>query len=256
MGNTTLSVDEETKERLEDHRAPGHHSWDEALHGMMELLPAVDEIQEGCGECGQGGLLGGVPEDGGGVIRYFSTVQDGTDIHDANYYCSNECLGEVVERMDHYVPEEPDVVIVGGGGELRAEFGDATFYIDGDTMEVGLPVPGAFDGEDSHGNQYAYYGEPVYVVHDGEVVQKGVIEDIIHEETHTALILEHDHSTTMLHHPNDDKREQYEDNHVEWFDFECPDCGGALRSYEGAENVECPECDTTIDDPEAFWTNG
>jgi len=55
----------------------------------------------------------------------------------------------------------------------------------------------------------------VYVHNEGRVVQEGVIEDIVHEEAHTALLLGHDHETVMRHHPSDEKREEWPENQAE-----------------------------------------
>ena len=55
----------------------------------------------------------------------------------------------------------------------------------------------------------------MYVHNEGRVVQEGVIEDIVHEEAHTALLLGHDHETVMRHHPSDEKREEWPENQAE-----------------------------------------
>jgi hypothetical protein len=109
----------------------------------------------------------------------------------------------MADEMQSYVPEHPDLVVVGGRNALRVEFGGASFYIDGESREVGIPLPGAFTGTDSHGEyDYEYIGEPVYIKHDERWVQSGIILDIIHEEAHTTLILGYDIEVEDAHRPN------------------------------------------------------
>jgi hypothetical protein len=201
MGDTTLTIDTETRERLLGHRAIAHDSWDDVLNGMMDVLPTVDELSDGCTWCGDGPYSEAI-EDGVGFIEFFTEeLTDGEEFHHTGYFCSAECAVEAQEEAKKYVPENPEKVVVGGADEIRAAFAGATFYLDGQRMEVGLDVPGAFDGTDSHGGEYDYYGEPVYVYNEGDIVQRGVIEDIIHEDNHTALVLGHDHETVKEYEP-------------------------------------------------------
>lgn len=255
MGDTSLTVDADTKQRLSDeYRSPEHDSWTEFFEGLMKMLPTREQMQE-CTweECDRNLLRSGPVENWGGVIRFFheEVWEDGENSHfyGANYYCSPECAQKAQEQVNAMVPREPDLVRVGGADMMVAEFGGATFYIDGDRMEVGIPLPGAFDGSDSHGNDYDYIGEPVYIQNEGRWVQDGVIENIIHEETHTALILDPhgSYSTVMLNHPDEERRENYEEKHVNWYDQECPECGADLRVHDGMpDEIECGECETMI----------
>lgn len=80
-----------------------------------------------------------------------------------------------------------------------------------------------------------------------------VIDQIIHEETHTALIIDQygDHATVMLNHPDEQRRNDYEGNHAEWYDRDCPECDTELRiceSWEGEEDTDlyCHECETEL----------
>jgi hypothetical protein len=75
---------------------------------------------------------------------------------------------------------------------------------------VGIPVPGAFAGTTSHGDEYAYIGEPVYVKNEGDWIQSGVVEDIYHEEAYTALMLGHDYEVEMSNHPDEGRRAAHE----------------------------------------------
>lgn len=249
MGDTTITVDDTTKERLEtDHRADGHYSYDEQLNGMMEMLPTVEEMKEGCANCDTGRLWQGTPEDTGGVIVSFHTEFDGDDVYGATYFCSESCAMEMQEEMQKQIPSDPDEVLVGGADQFRSSFEGATFHIDQTTMEVGIPVPGAFSGQSMAGTEYDYEGEPVYIRNDGQVVQDGVIEDIIHEEGFTTLLLSRSegYDTVMLNHPNEEKRQNYEENHVEWTGGICPGCETEVRFPLDGEEDECPECESVI----------
>lgn len=202
MGETSLTISDEIKERLENYRHEDHESWNEVLDSFMTVLPTQEELEDGCINCGKERFLDAPIQEVGGFVQWMHAEYDGQDIYGSNYYCSPECAHEVQEEVDSYVPENPDLVVVGGKDEMRTEFEGATFYLDRDTMEVGIPLPGAFGGSDSHGNTYEYEGEPVYIKNEGQWVQKGVIENIIHEETHTALILEHEFNVTEEYHPD------------------------------------------------------
>lgn len=242
MGDTTLTIDEKTPEKLEAHRGDAYDSWDDYLTAIHEILPDQEELQNGCAWCDKNIIFNGRIEEVGGVIRFFHTEMDGDDVYGSTYYCSVDCAKEAADEMDAMVPEEPDEVLVGGKSELQASFEGATFYLDRDTMEVGIPVPGAFDGTSSHGTEYDYIGEPVYIRNEGDIVQKGVIEDIIHEETHTALLLGHGHETVMLNHPDREKREEYKEQHAKWATEECAACGTEFQYTVKNPPEECPEC--------------
>ena len=78
-----------------------------------------------------------------------------------------------------------------------------------------------------------------------------LIVDIIHEETHTALMLEDEWQVTALNHPNEERRKTYDELHTEWYDVECPSCEAELRICESWENdeykdVHCHECDAEL----------
>lgn len=246
MGRTTLSIDEQTKERLDLYRHPDHNSWAEQLNGMMEMLPSIEDIQEdGCVNCGETPHRDAPTEDIGGVVRFFYARQE--DLYGANYFCCPECAKETTDKVQAQIPREPDLVVVGGHEELRTEFTGATFYFDGRDRQVGLDIPGAFGGTDSFGEEYDYIGEPVYLKNEGQWVQKGVIEDIYHEETHTGLDLGYDMETTMLNHPDEEAREEYKEQHCEWADYECPSCESELRVIVEELPDVCPECDEQIE---------
>lgn len=202
MADTTLTIDDETKERLDNYRHPDHENWADVLDSFMQILPSYEDLDDGCMNCGEERFVDTQIEDHDGTVQWFHTEFDGNDVYGSNYYCSPECAHEQQEEANSYVPENPDLVVIGGKDEMRTEFKGATFYLYRDTMEVGIPIPGAFGGSDSHGNEYAYEGEPVYIKNEGQWVQKGVIDNIIHEETHTALILEHEFNVTEEYHPD------------------------------------------------------
>lgn len=254
MGETTsISVHPDTKQQLEnDHRADGHHSWDDVLTGMMRMLPTVEDILEsGCAyhDCDKQFFSPSTPEDKGGTIQFFhaEVPPDDHDVYGATYFCSPEHAAAAQEEMSKYVPEHPDEVVVGGADAMRTTIEGARFFLDYDTMEVGIDAPGAFVGEDSYGNEYDYVGEPVYVIEDGQVRQHGVIDDIIHEEVHTALILGRgDRSTVMLNHPDDERRQSFIEDYCHWYDQDCPECGAEVRVHEAMDaEIECGECGAT-----------
>lgn len=244
-GGSSIPASDEVRERLQSYRGPWHDSWNDVLNGMMDILPSTEQFSDGCTNCGKNVLAFGSPENVSGTIQYFNVDHEGVEYTQTVFYCSAECAMEAQEEMEKHVPESPDKVIVGGKSEMRTEFSDASFYIDRDTMEVGLDIPGAFAGESSHDYEYDYTGEPVYVWNEGAVRQKGVIEDIIHEEKHTALMLEHDVETTMLNHPNEEKREEYKEKHAKWTEEDCAQCGSTLKYMAKEPPEKCPYCNAT-----------
>jgi hypothetical protein len=245
---TTISVSHDTKDRFEQHRHADHNNADEALDSLLTVVPTPGEIQEGCTNCGKPPLDDGPIDQHDGVIHHFRVDYDGHTFTGMNWFCSAECAKETQEEVQARIPENPDLVTVGGDEEPRVELADTSFYLDGKTKEVHLDVPGAFTGTPNGGGEYAYHGEPVYIHNQGQVVQHGCIEDIIHEEGHTGLMLgTGDTATLMLNHPNKKKRLEYEEQHVEWLGAQCPDCGTEMRYPETADAVPCPECDTQFD---------
>lgn len=208
MGDTTLTIADETKERMKPYRAPSHGSWSETIDALLEILPSADSLDAGCQNCGQETI--GHFTSRGGVLRWFHYENPGGGSGGvaSNYYCSVACLSEMQEEVDNHFPEDPDLVVVGGKDQYRVEVEGATFGTDRMAQWVGLDVPGAFDGESSHGDDYEYVGEPVYIKNAGQWVQQFVIEDIVHEEGHTTLFLEHDYHAAA-HHPDDQRREEY-----------------------------------------------
>lgn len=251
MERTTLTIDDETRERLNDHVAPGHNSLNEALSGIMEILPTVEDIESGCTntDCDRDRLIEGKPEHTGGVIHFFHHEFEGDDVYGSAYFCSPECAAETQEKVDQQVPQNPDKVVVGGKDELRAEFKDASFYLDGQTREVGIPVPGAFgSGTSSHGYEYDYIGEPVYIYNADQWVQSGVIEEVIHEEIHTALLLDRNLTVEHLHHPDEEIREEKLETYSHWYSMTCPECGEEVRANEDMDDeVQCGHCEAQIE---------
>lgn len=244
MGDTTLSISDETRERLDNYRGGEHGSVDDVLNGLMHMVPTVEEIQDGCDfvDCDKHHIYRGTPEDTGGFIEFFYAEEH--DVRGVMYFCSAECAKAAVDRRQARMPHNPDRVLVGGRGELRAEFEDATYHFEGKEHSVLIPVPGAFTGTSSVDHEYDYVGEPVYICNEGDVVQMYVVEEIVHEETHTALLLGHDYPVTMLAHPDDEQRELYEEEHEKIEAGECNECKWKFH-YRVQEPPEtCPRCDT------------
>lgn len=252
MGKTSLPATEATRERIERYRVAEHDSIDDVLNDMMNRLPTVEEMREGCVQCGEGELPGGkTPDEWGGIAHSFSHEISGSREYYSNYFCSPECAQEFQEEAQRYVPEEPDLVVIGGKDEMRFEVEGARFHIDETDRSVGFDIPGALTGTDSHGNEFDYVGEPVYIKNDGEWVQSGIAADIINEETWTAVPLEKDFSAERLHHPDDEIREQFLEERVEHYTAPCPQCGEDLRFHtEMDDTVECDECEAVIERPE------
>jgi hypothetical protein len=194
---TTISIDGNAKESLESFRHPSHENWTDTVEAILRVLPTPEEIREnGCAneECEMKTRL---PHDApidetGGVIRWFSQEFEGEVIVNTDWFCSAGCAEETQVRVEEMAGHDPDHVFVGGAEEMQVALEDADFYIDGQTREVCVDVPGAFAGESYHGHEYEYEGEPVYVYNSGTAVQRGVVGDIIHEETRTIILLDHD----------------------------------------------------------------
>lgn len=255
---TSIGLSQKTRDELDDYRSPGHASMEETVEGMMKMLPSAEEIlEDGCrySECERNHWSPAKPEDKGGVIQWFHTEvpPDDKPIWSAGYFCSTECAAAAQDEIDRMVPRNPDEVVVGGYNELRTAVEGARFFLDYETREVSIDVPGAFSGLDDLGNEYAYEGEPVYIIEDGRVRQTGIIENIIHEETHTALILAPgytDHVAVMANHPDHDRREEFLDGYCHRWDATCPECEETIWFGEDMDQkVECGECGETISRP-------
>jgi hypothetical protein len=248
---TTISLDWDVKERLgENYRHDKHRTWTEWCEAVMRILPPLDEFE--CVNCGEEPWNTEVPtEEYGGVIRWFKAEYDDQEFWNSNWYCSAECLEEMEDDIQRQVPEMPDRVLVGGADEIRCGIEGARFMIDGEQQSVTVGTPGALSGTSVGGREYDYVGEPVYIKNRGEVVQHGVVDDIIHEEAHTVIILGHDHATELLNHPDEQKREEYEEMHAEWYNSDCPECGAELRvceDWEGDDEIDisCHECSSEL----------
>lgn len=258
---TSIGMSQETRDQLDRHRAPGHASMDDVLEGMMKMLPTADEIlEDGCTyhDCPYDRLPAQRPEDVGGVIQFFHTTLPPNDqeLWDANYFCSIECLAESQAEVEEAAAVEPDRLIIGGMDELRMEvatdglrlFHEGEAAAEGRGKEIGIPVPLDLVGEDRHGNEYDYHGEPIYIENAGQVRFSGVIDDIIREETHTAVYMGTDRGIEMAYHPDDERREKMLDGYCHWYDQECPACGETLRVNESMEGeIECGECGEVAD---------
>lgn len=188
---TTIGISDETREQLDEYRAPGHETWEDVLCGLMRMVPPVDDIEAGCAQCGATPVYDGYIENVSGVIQWLHI--DSYDMYHSEYFCSPVCAREATEERQKYIPEYPDRVHVGGYERPRASFEGARFYIDGETREVAIDVPGAFS---------SYAGEPVYISNEGEIVQDGVVEEIIHEDAHTVLLLGRNQDVVETCHPN------------------------------------------------------
>lgn len=235
MGQTTLTVDAEVKPQLEAHRHPEHDNWTDVIESLCARTPTIEDIQEGCSNCGDR-PPNDPPEEGGGAVQWFSHTlpeRDGS-ITNAQYFCDEECFMEFQEEVDAHFPETPDEVVVGGVEELQTSFSDARFLIDGDVQSLHVDVPGAFSGDDGAGGEYDYLGEPVYIRNAGKWVQDFVIEEILHEDATTSLLLGYGWATTKANHPSEQVREEFFRSHGR-----CPDCRKWQMVSEDAYECEC-----------------
>jgi len=251
MGKTGITTQEETRDRLRNYRHPDHDSWDDVLNGMMDLLPAIDAIQDdGCVRCGETPFADRPTERLSGFIHFFTAeieAEDGyREVLESNYYDSRECVTEAINDQEKFAARNPDLVVVGGKHQYQTELHETTFHLEQTRMEVGFDIPGAFDGESAHGTEYDYIGEPVFVKNHGDWVHSGIISDIIHEEGHTSLILDHS-VEARFYHPVEEKREEERENWADWRDGVCPECGFEFRYVYSDPNEECPDCGAEID---------
>lgn len=260
MGQTTITLEELLKERLESYRHPEHDNIGEVIGDLMEWVEKpVDILADGCTHCGETPRRADAPigEMDGVVHSYAVDLEDGRTVTGTEYYCSPECAHREQEERAAQFPDEPDEVRVGGVDELEVTLTDATSYFSETDIQVGLDIPGAFDGESAHSGEYHYEGEPVYIKNEGSWVHEGVVEEIIHEDAHTTLIVGRDLDRTRLHHPDPEMREQFLS---EWRIGE-HDCGDRVKFRRGdGPDGTCPHCEEELteetfeehDDSEGF----
>lgn len=244
-GVTTVTISEETRERIEDHRHDSHHSVEDVLNGMMDALPTTEQLVEGCCHCGKEHLGNSIEEEGGCVV--VTPLPDWGQVN-VTYFCSPSCAGEFQEDLRRQFPEEPDLVVVGGKDELRCRFEGARYYIDGETEEIAIEVPGAFTGSEDHsGRDYDYVGEPVYLKNNEEWVQSAIVNDIYHEDAATILDLGGDWQVEGKHHPDEEERHETLGKIRRRRDIECPGCGEMFEVDPINSPIECPFCDEEIE---------
>lgn len=210
MSDTTLTIDAAIKDRLERHRHDDHDSWTEVLESMMAVLPTYETIQDGCQYCGEE-LPDDVPiDEAHGALHWFQHPES-IDGLGTTWCCSRECLAAVQAEVERQLPREPDAIRVGGHDHPPVEVESGlSFLIDGFTKEVGIDIPGAFAAPDGG---WDYHGEPLYIKNQGEWVHSGVVEDVMHEESHTAILLGNDIEVEMSNHPDERKREEWHAEH-------------------------------------------
>lgn len=240
--NASLAVKQSTKDDLDkEYYGPEYPSQDVLVKGMMAALPTQEQIEEGCYQCDKPFHTTKFEELNAVIHTFYSEEHD----HRATrIFCSESCFHEARESERADFPHHPQKVVVGGKDELRAVIGDAEFIIDGNRMEVSIDVPAAFSGTDSHGDEYDYEGEPVFIQNDGdEWVQDGLVDDIINEEAHTALVLDPAHAENLEpHHPDPEVREDFFENSIV-----CPECERRYRYYD-EDNLpfDCVDCSSPV----------
>lgn len=214
MGETTLTLSEEVKEQLEHHRHDDHDNWSDVLETMMAILPTYDHLRnDGCAMCDESPVEDKPLDEAHGVIHWYQAPREFDGGLEAHWFCSRECIADMDDKVKKFVPREPDRIRVGGYQVPAVEIEESiTCHIDNNTMEVGIRIPGAFaETEDG----YDYHGEPVYVFNQGDWVQSGVVESIIHEETYTGLMLGVDAEVEMSNHPSERERKKWKQRQAE-----------------------------------------
>lgn len=212
MGSTTLTIDEATKERLDQYRHEDHYNYSEVLESMMAVLPTNEEMEEGCAHCQEGPAADRPIDELHGIVWWFQLPEEAGGDMAVNWLCSRDCIDEMSAAIDKQIPREPDLIRVGGHEVPAVDVtDDLTFHVELDRWEVGIGLPGLFASTE---HSYDYDGEPVYVKYQGEWVHSAVIDEIIHEEDHTALLLEPDLDVTMPNHPDERERKKWEEDHA------------------------------------------
>lgn len=206
---TTLTIPDGVKEEFEQFRVPEHDNQGDVLESLISATPTPAEIlSEGCANCGESKVrdenapidkISGVTQ----VFTFDPPAHDKLDhtVTGMNWFCTVSCAAEFQEEVNRKVPDAPDIVVVGGRKETKAKLYGATFLPE--NPSVSIDAPGAFNGTPTNSEkEYDYIGEPVYIGNDDEWVQEYVVEDIFHEESHTALQLKYDTTVTDENRPD------------------------------------------------------
>lgn len=254
MGRTSLPATDEVREAVEDVSLPGHDTIPETILDLTRIVPDADDFNGGC----QGPGCERTPHGDEGYadsqyifipfVREWEAGGNSGTARGVMFFCSPSCYDAHREQVNTQLPSEPDMVKIGGRAEWDVEFHNASYTIDGDTHEIGIPIPGALSGSDSRGNEYEYEGEPVFIMDDDAgVVQEYVVDEVIHEEGHTAVLLGNDHTITALNHPDRDVRAEYRnsESREEWPQKVCTECDSLVPVNPEDPREECPCCGST-----------
>lgn len=249
MSNRTITIPDEVRERLEEHRHPEHNTWGDTLEGLMAVAPSVEELEEdGCARCGERLHGSGPIEKRTAYIHSFHHSAQGVESTYSSAYCSRECLVLAREKADKYGSCDPDKVVAGGVSQYRVEFEAGHFHIDGHTKSFGIEIPGAFTGSPDHSDEeYAYVGEPIYIKNWGEWVHAGVISDIIHEEGSTTVEMEADFAYTNAHHPDPGQRDKAFVDFQRRGHADCPGCETPVGFPAAEPKSKCPDCGASLE---------
>lgn len=191
-GYTSVTVPEETRDRLAEYEHGSHDSVGETLDRMMRILPSPVDMAEGCTECGDTPGRTGDVGDVGGMIEWFSDPHGGEVV--SNYFCSKSCQLDYLEMVEEAVPTEPDKVFVGGKEEVRFEIEEHTRFMASEEMHsVEFDIPVGIE---------LYEGEPVYVVNAGEVRFSGVVRNPSNIDGRAYCDMEYDREVTQEFYPD------------------------------------------------------
>ncbi len=158
MADTTIGLNHDTVERLNDQRGDGYLSHDEYINGVLDVVPSMGQMEEGCTYCGKDPLNESRIEESNGVIRWSFHEYDDDEFVVSNWYCSPECAKKAEDEAKAHVPRHPDKVLVGGKDELRAEVEGATFLLGEGVFEAVAVGPDWLVPSTSIGHTPAYVG--------------------------------------------------------------------------------------------------
>jgi hypothetical protein len=211
---------------------------------MMNVLPTVSDRTDGCQVCAQTPLPDEPIDESIGVVRWYQDDTGTARYYRSNYYCSGDCFDTILDKIEKYIPQDPDLVRVGGRVLPETKLQDCSFLHAADQMEVTVPVPGGFTGvSKTDESEYNYLGEPVHVKNEGDWIQSGIIKDVLHEDHQTTLVLESKFHIEQLTHPESRVREEHRQNAPSDVELDCETCGKTLIQSPSDKYETCPFCE-------------
>lgn len=211
---TTITVSEDTLEQLDDYKFAPDQSREDILEMMMTIVPSVVQVEDGCDVCGDTPIGDGPIHERYGGVHWFTHEHHGGETIITGFFCSRSCAHELEEKVRHRLPENPDLVRIGGHEAPIVKIAhEVEFRLEGDgqkSLMIGLPCLEAHLEEES-----TWFGEPVYIKHQGEWVQHGVITRMEGDGEATYMDIGVNFHVSMPNHPDDAKREEWEEVRAE-----------------------------------------